>query len=133
MFQSINSFKRVEINKELMCVFTYECIARLIHCHRNTGQSDFTYCAPCSNKDRIYGIKTAIAMSKTILCNCLFGCQGVRCPHIFRSKKRNIAVPIRSFTGFGCTTTENLNYFCKPNFCICPIIEIEKQRGCLLL
>ena len=133
MFQSINRFKSVEVNKELVCILADECITRLIHCHRDTRQTDFAYCTSCCNKNSVYRIETAIAMSQTFLGNCLFSGESVRKAYIFRSKKRYIAIPIRAFTSFRCATAENLNHFSKADFCFCLIIEICKQSSGLLL
>ena len=133
MFQPINGFKGIEIDKELMCIFADKGITRLIHCHRDTRQANFAYCASRCNKDRIYGIEAAITMSQTFLSNSLFCGKRVGRAYIFRSKERHIAVPIRTFAGFRCATTENLNYFCKADLCFCPIIEVGKQSSYLLL
>ena len=55
-----------------MRVFADKSIAGLIHCHRDTGQTYFAYCASRCNKNSVYGIETAIAMSQTFLGYCLF-------------------------------------------------------------
>ena len=68
---SIDGFKRIEINKKLVCVFTDKGIARLIHRHRCARHTNLSNCPSCCHKDSIHGIETAVTVSQSILRDCL--------------------------------------------------------------
>lgn len=58
----INSFECVEIYKKLMRLFTDKRIAGLVHSHRNSGHTNFTNSASCSDENGVHRIQSAVTM-----------------------------------------------------------------------